>query len=206
MVGAKKASTSNYDLLLHFDGTNGSSTITDSGKNGLTLSNYGSTLSTTGQVFGSACCSFSGICSTGVSNVALTGASDFTVRFRLNASVLVGSKIMNVFGHNLWIGDFEGYSYIGVYDENYTNSFTFPITINTQYAVSIERYGATTYLYLDGTQVASGSLSAPTTSYAFGIQSSLGGNVFKIDELMLNTTTALAAGAGSYTVEVVPFL
>jgi hypothetical protein len=77
---------SNVSLLLKMDGSNGSTTITDSSSNGVTLTNTGVTLSTADPKFGSASAVFGATAGTRLSTAAYNtlfsvGTSDFTIEY-----------------------------------------------------------------------------------------------------------------------------
>jgi hypothetical protein len=158
--------SSNVSLLLHMDGSNGSTTFTDSSSNALTVTANGNAqISTAQSKFGGASGAFDG---TGdflavAYNTALNfGTSDFTIemwirpadlnyRFMLGATVNSGGYIMlaiNPTGSGqIWLG-LSGVSWPLQFSGH-------TLSTNTWAHLAITRSGSSNRLFIDGSQIGS---------------------------------------------------
>jgi hypothetical protein len=172
MLGASRAALmasggaylANVSFLLHMDGTNGSTTFTDSGPNGLTVGAYGNAqISTAQSVFGGASALFDG---NGdylkiAANAALDpGTGDFTLQWRQWLVSYTGYPTAFDFGYTaataLLLQCAEGTG-----RRNVWYGGTLRITegsapaLNAWYHYALVRSGTTLTLYRDGTAVGS---------------------------------------------------
>lgn len=109
-TGASDPDYSNVQLLLHCNGTNGSTTFTDSSQNGLNVTaNGNSQISTAQSKFGGASAYFDGT-SNGIqvqNSVLITGTGQFTIEMWFYASSLDGGLMHS--------GNFNGGYELGLY-------------------------------------------------------------------------------------------
>jgi len=163
---------SNVSLLLHFDGSNGSTTFTDSSVNANTVTTFGdASLSTARKRFGTASGSFDGsgdylTCPTTPGGLFDFGSGDFTVEASIYTTTV--SVIQQVAG--VWPGDYtaswrflvvgDSIQFIGWVGYSVTISSSLCITTNTWLDIAAKKVGSTLTLYCNGTQVGSGSFSA----------------------------------------------
>jgi len=196
-------------LLLHFDNSSNETIIHDSSSNNLIGTNYLNriSLSPSDAVFGVACGNFQGQ-SVGesqysINNVAIHSSGDYTLRFRFKASAF-GWGSLNCIKYQGIIITFSEYG-LDVWDSSVQNYIlpTFKLWQDVQYAISIEKCGSTTFVYVDGVLTGSNDLNETFLEDRFTIKANDAD--FKLDELMLDTAVALAGGASSYTVETVAF-
>ena len=164
---------SNVSLLLHGDGTNGSTTIVDSSPSTKTVSALnGAQISTAQSKFGGASIAFDGqndYLSSTSSDFAV-GTSDFTTEAFLyinsfnNFNTVVGTRKGSINSTTGWSlgytgtpgGQFPSYALFF-----YTNGGPFSaanlLSLNTWYHVAVSREGSTIRLFLDGTIVGTSS-------------------------------------------------
>jgi hypothetical protein len=170
---------SSVSLLLHFDGSNGSTTFTDSSVNANTVTTFGdASLSTARKRFGTASGSFDGsgdylTCPTTPGGLFDFGSGDFTVEASIYTTTVSG--IQQVAG--VWPSDYtaswrflvvgDSIQFIGWVGYSVTISSSSCITTNTWLDIAAKKVGSTLTLYCNGTQVGSGSFSA-TNSNASG--------------------------------------
>jgi len=163
---------SNVSLLLHFDGSNGSTTFTDSSVNANTVTAFGdASLSTARKRFGTASGSFDGsgdylTCPTTPGGLFDFGSGDFTVEASIYTTTVSG--IQQVAG--VWPSDYtaswrflvvgNSIEFIGWVGYSVTISSSSCITANTWLDIAAKKVGSTLTLYCNGTQVGSGSFSA----------------------------------------------
>ncbi len=167
---------SSVSLLLHGDGTNGSTTFTDSSGSPKTVSVVGSgvTISTAQSVFGGASINMNGSGNLSVPDSAAFqfGSGDFTIEALLRSGTLGRSVICNRSnigdGWALQSSALRAY-YGGVWSDTKL-SWTEPAT-GTFYFLALVRNGGTMRAYIDGVQVASGAISG---SWRDGYTSTIG--------------------------------
>lgn len=185
---------SSVSLLLHMNGSNGSTTFTDSSSNGLTLTAFGNAAISTAQCrFGSASGAFDGsgdYLTAPVSSGGFDfGSGDFTIEASVKTTTTTGNQtIANVFPDNVstasWrfliasnILQFICYNSTGTL---FTISSSACISTNTWTDVAAVRSGNTITIYCNGSQVGSGSISG-------AIRSSAAGAVFNISRQQSST-------------------
>lgn len=200
-------------LLCHFDGTNGSTTITDETGN---ITNFicsgGAALSDTGETFGTACLLLNEGCVES-SNSIVFGTNDFTYRLRytpLGNDLLTGEVriILDTTAVYLYLDSGVLIASINFDDSTFTDISLGSLTLNTSYAISVERYGNNFYAYLDGVLI---NQITDTKGIITGYPTRIGSTTAafsgfgRVDELLIDIGTSYALGAASYTVETQPF-
>lgn len=167
------ASYTSNTVLLHFNGSNGSTVFNDQIGNVWTA-NGNAQLSTSTVAFGSACLLLDGTgdyISATISNVVGTG--DFTIRTKIRlASLASDGEIFCVSNASLGLGTFNivfetkttgalrGSIQNGSGSTNADiSSASSLLAVNTYYDVAFVADGSTARLYIDGVQVASGSIT-----------------------------------------------
>ena len=197
----------NVQLLLHFDGTNGSTSFIDSSSAARTVSVYsGSPVLTTSNLkFGSAGGSFPGSSAAITAGTGLDFTGDFTIDcwLRYSNETTVGQVLWSMSG-----GTSTTYFYcvktnngtnsgIGVACMNMTtvNTLTYPMTAGNWYHISFVRSGSTGYVFIDGVLIQSNAVSTdvPATSREFliGDNTTVGNElVGQIDDLRVTIGTA----------------
>ena len=207
--------------LLHFDGTNGSTVITDNSKNNLyvTASN-GTAISTAQSKFGGASVLFDGTndnLTIASNSVFDFGTNDFTIEFWVYFNALSTSRMLverwTTGNANSWqiywrstgtsIAFLVGSSTILLQDSNTTR-----ITTGQWYHIAVTRSSSTNRLFINGTQVASATDSTSLTNslpLAIGTQISTGTNYLNgyIDELRI--TNGYARYTGNFTTSSIAF-
>lgn len=153
-----------YELLLHFDGANASTTIVDSGGQNKTVTTHGAAQIDTSQlVFSSSALKLaaSGDYIDVETSAAIFGTVNFTVDFRARLSATGTAQTFYDGGTGSFVISYDG-----------TNlKFTSPagtitggaLAANTNYHIAVTRSGGTTRLFLDG--VAVGGPLSDTTFY-----------------------------------------
>jgi len=149
--------------LLHFDGTNGSTTITDNSKNNLAVTSVnGAAISTAQSKFGGASGLFDGT-NDYVSipaNSIFQFDGDFTVEcwFYCTAASF-SSGTIGLFGRNTYAFNNGGFPRVAfssasklylTYAANTTMVGTTTVTLNTWHHIAVVRYSGTITYYLDG--------------------------------------------------------
>jgi len=200
------------EVLLHFDGANGSTTFVDSSGNNHAVTYSGTAQhSTTGQVFGSACCLLGSTNSTLAVDTLPALAATCTHRFRmlLNATP-TGGLVFECQGAMAGVGlAFSS----GQYRLNFFNGFvwsptsvSFTPAVGTPIAISIENYtGDVWALYVDGVKIGEATQDSKPIDAQYIIFSSQFNADVKIDEYLFDNGSAYANGAASYAVELAPF-
>jgi len=162
-------------LMLSMDGTDGSTTFTDSGPNALAVTATSVTISTTQSKYGGASASFNGTSSSLDVAAGITlGTSDFTLEGWIYLTSLPPNTIFNAgtiidlrntdTNDSMFFGITpSGSIYIYVINGNKIQSANGAIAINTWYHVAVVRKNSSTAMYLNGTQVSSSW--ADTTNY-----------------------------------------
>ncbi|GEM_PF-1181176 len=153
---------SNTVLMLHTNGTNGSTTFTDSSDTPLTVTANGNAQITTGQSkFGGASGLFdgSGDYLTIPSNSVFDfGTGDFTIDFcfRWNTSPSGGLIYFDNGGYSSGVRiGMDSTSVIGVYVAGTAFSFSSSLSQNVWYHMALVRSGSNLKMFIDGTQVGS---------------------------------------------------
>ena len=195
-------------LLLSMDGTNGSTTFTDSGPNALAVTAVGNAqISTNQSKFGGASGSFDGTTSylTAPGSALFSGTGDFTVEgwfYNTDAWVISANKdIVIVEGYGgstlpvFYYGYYNGSRYIKI--SNNSNGFgisfdpsTYSMAANTWYHIAACRSSGTAKLFLNGVQCASSSLTTSfgtASSVAIAVSRTLTSGFYKgyIDDLRI---------------------
>jgi hypothetical protein len=174
-------------LMLSMDGTNGSTTFTDSSSNALTVTNVGSPTTSTTQVkFGTAAAAVGGSNYLTLPNTASLydfGLGDFTIEFWFYYSssqtgqIQIFARSANQSGSlsPIFIEKKSGANYIGLsWTSDGTNwvlnarSGTVAMTPNAWNHVAIVRRSGTFYSYINGTQDWSDSTSSTSAIQAGG--------------------------------------
>jgi hypothetical protein len=154
---------SNVSLLLHGDGTNGSTTIVDSSPTPKTVTAVGDAkISTAQSKFGGASIAFDGIDSyLSVPSVSSTtlGASDFTVELWVYPTTNTGEFLFwnaNAGAYGLRLNWNNGTLFFLASlngTSHFVNSGVTTLTINTWTHLAISRYGSVLDVYKNGTRV-----------------------------------------------------
>jgi hypothetical protein len=217
--------TNSYDpnfasvsLLLHLDGTNGSTTFTDSSSNNLTMTRSGnSALSTTFVKYGSASVVWDGSgdnLATPSSALFTFGTGDFTIEFwsYFGASFNTGVSAILLGINTTGSGVSRELMYIGNTLRFRTNSGSNLITggalnLSQWYHIALTKSGSNHRLFIDGTQ--SGSTFVEATNYAgtqlfFGANSSAQNNYLgNMDEIRV--TKGVARYTANFTAPTAAF-
>lgn len=178
----------NVSILLHFDGSNGSTTFTDSSNNNLTssITRTGTpTVSTTQSKFGGAAGSFNGSQALNVANTTLfTFSGDFTVEgwvyfnslpssggyagFLFSRGASASASAFQYYLANA-SGTYRLEQTLSIGSTDYGFTFNLPSTpsTGTWYHFAFVRSGSDVYSFWDGnqagtTKTASGAMNAPT--------------------------------------------
>ena len=157
-------------LLLHMDGTNGSTAFVDSGPNAFTLTRYGTAaVSTTQGKYGGASGYFDGSgARLGLSSTAIDfGAGDFTAEcwIYLNASPSsANGQIMGKHAYGTsasWIFQLDTSRILSFLWNNGVNVLSSGTALNLSqwYHIAASRSGSTIRIFINGTQVASTTIS-----------------------------------------------
>jgi hypothetical protein len=194
---------SSVSLLLHFEGINGSTTFTDSGPLGLSLTLNGSPSISTSQSAVGGSSLFVPNNNSGLTlpaNAALTLSGDFTIEWRARHSNLTGKQqyFANLTGVNVQIA-YEGGLFF--FPPNVVRSLT--MEVNTWSALAISRSGTTLYWFKDGTLLGSATDSSNYNLSRGMVSFSSGGMVGFMDEIRI--TKGVCRYTASYTVATGPF-
>ena len=166
---------SQVSLLLHGNGANGSTTITDSSPTPKTVTAVGNAqISTAQSKFGGASIAFDGVGDylTLPGGAAFGfGTESFTVELWYRPASLTGLRVLldtraTGIGSiaNRWIIFTNGFSLsVVVADATYTSG---TLSLNTWHFIAVSRSGATTRIFLDGTQI--GSNISDSINYGVG--------------------------------------
>lgn len=165
-------------LLMHFNGTNGSTTMTDNSKNNFPATSYnGAAISTAQSKFGGASGFFDGTNDYVLipANNAFTLGGDFTVEcwFYCTAANF-SSGLIGLFGRNTYGFNNGGFPRIEfnsagkpslTYAANTTIVGTTTVTVNTWHHIAVVRYSGIIVFYLNGVSqgTATYSTSIPAT-------------------------------------------
>jgi hypothetical protein len=191
-------------LLLHCDGTNGSTTFTDNSPSPKTVTASGNAqVTTTNPKFGTGAMLLDGsfdFATVPSSTDFNFGAGDFTIEFWLNWSSLVGFQTVlernyiSTGGFAIQSGNGTG-RLIFYLSGSVIAQESVSAVINTWYFYAITRSGTTVRMYRNGVQLGSGTSSVNITSSAIlgiGGRSANGLNCFngRIDDLRITTGIA----------------
>lgn len=154
-VGGTDAYFSSVSLLLHMDGTNGSTTFTDNSNNAHTVTAYGDAqISTAQSKWGGASGAFDG---TGdylmppASSTLAMGTSSFTIEAWVRFNNLTGSQAIYAYSTTQNVIYLSG-SKINAYINGYVIGGVTTLSANTWYHVAVCKSGNTSYLFLNGAQ------------------------------------------------------
>jgi hypothetical protein len=199
-------------LLLHMDGSNGSTTFTDSSSNNHTMSiNDGTVTITTGQsVFGGASADFTvgGDLRTPTSS-AFTFDGDFTVELWARRTATTGTvdTLVGSTSTETTLMIRPGSSFPGFFFRGTAFATGFAMTLNTWHHLAMVRNGSTVTAYKDGVSI--GSITDANTAtcnrLAFGDSGTVNGRYFKgqIDEVRV--TKGVARYTANFTPPTAPF-
>jgi hypothetical protein len=201
----------NVSLLLHMDGSNGSTTFTDSSSNTLSITVSGSTVLSTTQIkFGTASGSFTNGKLTAPSNSVLSMDGDFTLEFWVyqtgNTSpydTVVSAASESTF----MIRHASGYEGVIVGGSiNVANTLSF--TLNTWHHIAVVRNAGTYKVFKDGTDITTSTYTDSSTRDLSGMiigDSSVSPRNFVgyIDEFRI--TKGVARYTSNFTPPTAPF-
>lgn len=188
-------------LMLHMDGTDASTTFTDSSSSAKTATANGDAQIDTAQsVFGGASGKFNSGGLTIPDSDDWTIDDDYTVDFRLRfnsvgTTQLVGTINVDPGGNYGWVLFYQSnvlYFYISTNGTALPSiSGSFSPSTGTWYHIAATRSGTTAYLFVDGVQIATGTLSDGYNSTAtFDVGKRSSGTAFQlngwIDELRIS--------------------
>jgi hypothetical protein len=153
----------NVSLLLNMDGSNGSTTFTDSSSNGLTVTAYGGAqLTTADKKYGTAAAVFDGAdgtyIQTATSSELVLGTGDFTIEMWLKPDTVSGNDGVFTFGIagpslSLYLGDWW-LSQAGVGGSGNIDNMGAASAGIWQH-IAIARSGTTVRFFVDGAQLGS---------------------------------------------------
>ena len=203
----------NVSLLLHLDGTNGSTTFTDSSNNNVTMTRVdNAALSTTFVKFGTASIVWDGTSDSILapsSSLFNFGTGDFTIEFWSYFGASFNTANLNVL---MSIGTIRNIAYLSNALRYRTQGGSILITgsalnLSQWYHIALTKSGSDHKLFIDGTQ--SGSTYTDATSY--GASSiSFGANTFgqnnylgNMDEIRI--TKGVARYTANFTPPTAPF-
>lgn len=202
---------SSVSLLLHGDGTNGSTTFTDSSRNNLTVTATGNAqISTAQKKFGTGSISFDGTgdyVSTPDTAVLQLGTGNFTIEFwvYLNAVELKAFMGKGASGSTGWAIGMNGSGNVLFYYGNTSFASSGALTTSTWTNITVVREGTgsnQTKIYINGTNDGAATVSTDfNQTDTMYIGSGRGGNgQFNgyIDELRI--TKGVARYTGNFTV------
>lgn len=209
---------SNVKLLMHMEGTNGSTTFID--QIGHAITPHGSAkISTAWSAYGTSSALFAAATVdylTLPASTDYTFAGDFTIEFTVNMNILPGGNIQimgnyltNTPGH--WMFRLQGSSSPIWYIHSAGNFISTAVTwvIGQPHKVALVRSATTCSLYIDGVStgtplVVSGTLGLASNSIAIGADSTGGSpSSCYVDEVRI--TNGTARYTANYTPSAVPF-
>jgi len=210
--------------LLHFDGTNGSTTFVDQKITGAGMGVWApvgdASLSTTGAKFGSACLLLNGTSqSINHGQTAQTkfefGASDFTIEMWINPAAAVTTRqalytrwVTHGVGFHLTdSAKLRGFVTVGGVTSECTG--TTNVTSGSYHHVAMVRDGGSIRLYLDGVQEASaavsGAINAINSPLWVGSESSARYFNGRIDDFRVTSGVCRYPGGTAFAVPTEPF-
>lgn len=181
---ASTATTFDTDckLMLHMDGSDASTTFTDSSNSANTVTAVGTAQIDTAQsVFGGASGLFDGTCKITVPDSADwdLGTGDFTIEFRTRFSSVAGSFIdRNDQGFSIRMAGATSIRVDYPATPNVFNRAWSPST-GTWYHVALTRNGSNNYLFVDGTQL--GATVSDSSDITLGVEVLHIGNSESVD-------------------------
>jgi hypothetical protein len=189
-----------YELLLHFDGANASTTIVDSGGKNKTVTTHGAAQIDTSQlVFSSSALKLAaaGDYIDVETSAAIFGTVNFTIDFRARLSATGTAQTFYDGGTGSFVISYDGTNLKFVSPAGTITGGA--LAANTNYHIAVTRSGGTTRLFLDG--VAVGGPLSDTTFYtsSFGYPQIGGGVAIASGTLVVTEagdTAALTGTAG----------
>jgi hypothetical protein len=188
--------------LLHFDGTDGSTTITDSSPAAHSFTaNNGAALTTSQSKFGGSALALDGtndtVSSTSHADYGL-GTGDFTVEGWFRFTSTTGDRYLCATAVNTGFAILlsGGVLYTARRDVAGDLSFSWSPTLNQWYFIATSRASGTAHLYIDGSRVATGSVGSNYVQgdlIVGGYNSSLGPFSGQVDDFRWTK------GVGRYT-------
>ena len=215
----------NVELLMHFDGSNGSTTFTDSSKNNFSFTANGDpALSTSVKKFGTASGYFDG---TGdglelASNAAFDfGSGDFTIESWVYFNTtglnqhLMGWRTTGGATNTNWLLQCNSANVIKFWASNGSSYFvnamgTFTISTSTWYHVTVTRSGSSFKMFVDGTEygtaTSSDTISSTSRPFQIGLDPASGVNRLNgyLDEMRI--TKGVARYTSNFTAPTAAFL
>jgi hypothetical protein len=203
-------------LLLHGDGTNGSTTITDSSGSPKTVTAFGNAaISTAQSKFGGASIAFDGTGDylTATDSTFAFGTGDFTVEAFVYFNNLTGRKyIVSVTDGTS--GGFgitsDGTTKIDIVNPGFAvvHSFTTSLATSTWYHIAVSRSGSSLRCFLNGNQI--GTTATNTNNYSqtrlvVGIDADLTLNPLSGYEDEIRITKGVARYTANFTPPTAPF-
>jgi hypothetical protein len=203
----------NVSLLLHLDGTNGSTTFTDSSSNNVTMTRGGNAaLSTTFVKYGTASVVWDGASDylrTPSSALFTFGTGDFTIEFWSYFGASFNTSNANIL---MSIGNFRNIMYIAntlrYRSEAGSNLITgAALNLSQWYHIALTKSGSNHKLFIDGTQT--GSTYTSATSYTedritFGASNG-GVNNYLGNQDDIRVTKGVARYTANFTAPTAPF-
>lgn len=216
---------SSVSLLLHMDGSNNSTTFTDSSSNALTVTANGNAqISTAQSKFGGASALFDGSgdsvhISSPPSALVNWASGNFTIEYWIRASAFTqaGNQNSSVVVGNMSATTNVNYWSFGPISNGTVRFFYYngaevmlttatALSINTWYHLAFVKNGTGLAIYIDGVSSATGTVSgtpqsSTTTNFCIGQFANTSFNGY-IDELRVTTTARYTSG---FTPRVEPF-
>jgi hypothetical protein len=197
----------NVSVLLHLNGTNGSTTIVDSGPGARTFTAFGNAqLSTTNPKYGTACLLLDGngdYLSSSANTAYDFGVGDFSIEFWVNFTGTGTQYIMDYAAANtsvIAITPSSGNVFVYCQGSFCINSGSTPFTTSQWYFIQLIRSGGTWTIFRDGVQYAqaTGQTTRTFGSSALALLVGIAGNGAaptngRIDEFRMTKGTARAA-------------
>jgi hypothetical protein len=208
----------NVSLLLHGDGTNGSTTITDSSPSPKTVTAFGNAqISTAQSKFGGASIAFDGTgdyLSTPATSAFVFGTNNFTIELWVRFATVTG--IQALYDQRLAVTPgpqptlYTNGSSLFYYFNNANRITIATVSTNQWYHLAISKQGSSMRAFIDGVQ--GGSTYVDSTSYTTGANVLVGADFIGpggsglngyIDDLRI--TKGVARYTGNFTPPTAPF-